>query len=234
NTLKPVIDALPSDLAGQSRWRDVADALLGPAASTALATIAANPSAFLGSGFDTNKAVGALTQALLTEASKIGLTQDFSGAGFIDLFRAACGVAAERPELFLGRADQKPVRQVASDLFSKVATTLKNATPPLNSDLGVTLAVTVLDTLKTQGTTFIDHDDPWENIIGTVVLQVVDGLKRGLGADGGPINSLLSRQQLADFARTFLMQAAHTPGMLAGGNTELQAIVRGVAQALAQ
>lgn len=233
--LKPVIDALPSGLAEQSRWRDVADALLGPAASTALATIAGNPRAFLGSDFDTHTAIGALTQALLTEASTTGLTHEFSEAGFIGLFKAAVGVAAERPELFLGRAGQKSAGQIAADLFSKIATTLKNATPPFDSDLGIDLAVTVLDTLKAHGPAFIDKNDAWENVIGSTVLQVIDGLKHGLtAANGGPIKSLLSTQQLTDFARTFLTQAAQTPGMLAGGNTELQAIVRAVAQTMAQ
>lgn len=234
NTLKPVIDALPSDLAAQSRWHDAADALLGPAFSTALTAIAANPGAFLGSGFETNTAVGALTQALLAQAGKSGLMQGFTEAGFINLFRAAVGVAAERPELFLGRLDQKPLGQIATDLFGKVATTLKNATPPFDSDLGIQLAVAVLDTLKEKGPAFLDKNDPWENVIGSMVLQVIDGLKNGLGAGGGSIKSLLSRQQLVDLAGIFLKQAAQTPGMLAGGNTELQAIVGGVAQALAQ
>jgi hypothetical protein len=234
NTLKPVIDALPSDLAAQSRWHDVTDALLGPAFSTALTTIAGNPGAFLGSGFDTNGAVGALTQALLVQAGKSGLKGDFTEAGFIKLFKAAVGVAAERPELFLGRLDQKPLGQVATDLFGKVATTLQNATPPFDSDLGIQLAVAVLDTLKDKGPAFLDKNDPWENVVGSMVLQVIDGLKNGLGAGGGSIKSLLSRQQLVDLAGIFLKQAAETPGMLAGGNTELQAIVAGVAQALAQ
>ena len=234
NSLKPVIDALPSDLAAQSRWRDVTDALLGPAASTALSAIAGNPRAFLGGEFDPNTAIGALTQALLSEASKNDLREDFSQRGLIALFHSAVGVAAERPDLFLGRIGQKPAGQIASDLFGKVAAALKSATPPFDSDLGLDLAATVLDTLKTHGAGFIDKNDGWENMIGAVVLQVVDGLKNGLGANGGSIKSLLSRQQLAEFARIFLTQAAQTPGMLTGGNTELQGIVRGVAQALAQ
>jgi hypothetical protein len=65
-------------------------------------------------------------------------------------------------------------------------------------------------------------------------MQVVDGLKSGLTdpATGG-ISSVLSEQQLIELARTFLTQAAKTPGMIAGGNTELQAVVGGVAKAMA-
>jgi hypothetical protein len=233
NSLKPVIDALPTTLAEQSRWHDVTDALLGPAASTALGAIAANPRAFFGRDFDAGTAIGALTKALLGEASKTGLKEQFSQAGLIALYKAALGIVAERPELFLGRTD-KQAEQIASDLLGRVATTLKDASPPFDSDLGIDLAVDVLDALKTHGPAFIDKNNPWENVVGLMVLQVVDGLKNGLGADGGGIKNLLSRQQLSDLAGIFLKQAAQTPGMLAGGNTELQQIVQGVAQALSQ
>jgi hypothetical protein len=68
-----------------------------------------------------------------------------------------------------------------------------------------------------------------------MALQVIDGLKVGLTdpASGG-IKSVLSPQQLVELARTFLAQAAKTPGMVAGGSTELQAIVGGVAKAMAE
>ena len=234
NTLPPIIAALPSGLAEQSRWRDVADALLGPAASAAISTVAANPAAFLGATFDPNRAIGALTQAMLKQAATTGLKQEFTEAGFIGLYQAALGVAAARPELFLGRPGTS-ADQLASDLFAKVAGTLKTAAPPFNSDLGTALAVDVLDTVKQDGPRFFEKEGPWENTVGTMALQVIDGLKVGLTdpASGG-IKSVLSQQQLVELARTFLAQAAKTPGMVAGGSTELQAIVGGVAKAMAE
>ncbi len=234
NTLPPIIAALPSGLAEQSRWRDVADALLGPAASAAISTVAANPAAFLGATFDPNRAVGALTQAMLKQAAATGLKQEFTEAGFIGLYQAALGVAAARPELFLGRPGTS-ADQLASDLFAKVAGTLKTAAPPFNSDLGTALAVDVLDTVKQDGPRFFEKEGPWENTVGTMALQVIDGLKVGLTdpASGG-IKSVLSQQQLVELARTFLAQAAKTPGMVAGGSTELQSIVGGVAKAMAE
>jgi len=234
STLPPIIAALPSGLAEQSRWRDVADALLGPAASAAISTVAANPTAFLGATFDPNRAIGALTQAMLQQAATTGLKQEFTEAGFINLYQAALGVAAARPELFLGRPGT-PADKLALDLFAKVTGTVKNAAPPFNSDLGTALAVDVLDTLKQDGPRFFEKDGPWENVVGTMALQVVDGLKIGLTdpASGG-IKSVLSPQQLVELARTFLSQAAKTPGMVAGGSTELQAIAGGVAKAMAE
>jgi hypothetical protein len=95
--------------------------------------------------------------------------------------------------------------------------------------------VDVLDTVKQDGPRFFEKEGPWENTVGTMALQVIDGLKVGLTdpASGG-IKSVLSQQQLVELARTFLAQAAKTPGMVAGGSTELQAIVGGVAKAMAE
>ena len=93
----------------------------------------------------------------------------------------------------------------------------------------------VLDTVKQDGPRFFEKEGPWENTVGTMALQVIDGLKVGLTdpASGG-IKSVLSQQQLVELARTFLAQAAKTPGMVAGEATELQAIVGGVAKAMAE
>jgi hypothetical protein len=159
NTLPPIIAALPANLADQARWRDVADALLGPAASAAISTVAANPRAFLGARFDPNQAIGALTQAMLQQAAKTGLKQEFTEAGFIGLYQAALGVAAERPELFLGRPGT-PAQQLATDLFAKLAATFKTAPPPFNADLGSELAAAVLDTVKLEESTRLLRPPP--------------------------------------------------------------------------
>ena len=233
-TLPPIIAALPDNLAEQSRWRDVTDALLGPAARAALGVLADNPQNFLGGGFNTGTAVGALTQALLQEASLTGLKELFTEAGFIAIYQAALGVAADRPELFVGDGS-RPSQQIAADLFAKVASTLRGAPPPFNSDLGADLAIIALAALREHGLTVVAGKGAWENVLAGTVMQVVDGLKAALGhPDSHAIESLLSRQQLLDFARIFLIQAAKTPGMLTGDQPELQTIVRGVAQAMAQ
>jgi hypothetical protein len=64
-----------------------------------------------------------------------------------------------------------------------------------------------------------------------MITQVLEGLKAALEhPDSHAIERLLSRQQLLEFARIFLIQAAKTPGMIAGTQSELQAIVRGAAR----
>jgi len=237
NTLPPLISALPSDfstnLQAQAQWRTVADALLGPAACAAMSAVAANPSAFFGGRFDGSKAAGALTRALLTQASQTGLRQQFTEAGFIGLYKAALGVAAERPALFLGRAGT-PAERLAEDLFRNVATTVKDAPAPFNTDLGAELAVAALEAVQANGDQFIDRTRPWENVVGSMVLEVVNGLKAAVATPGsGSVATLFSERQLVNLGRIFLLQAARTPGMIAPGRTELQAIVRSVAAAMA-
>jgi hypothetical protein len=233
-TLPPIIAALPDNLADQSRWRDVADALLGPAASAALGMIADNPQAFFGAGFDTGTAVGALTQALLQEASKTGLQEQLSEVGFIAIYKAALGVAADRPALFLGGAD-KPSEQLAADLFANIVTALRAAPPPFNADLGAEVAVAALEALQEHGLGLLGSHDAWINVLASMVTQVMDGLKAAREhPEPHAIDGLLSRQQWLEFARIFLIQAAKTPGMVTGDRSELQAVVHSVAQAMAQ
>jgi hypothetical protein len=152
----------------------------------------------------------------------------------MSLYQAALGAAAERPELFLGQPGT-PAEQHSSDLFAKVASTFKDNPPPFNGDLGADLAVAVLDTLKQDGPRFFGKDGAWEDVVATISLQVVNGFKDALtDPSTGGIKSFFSQGQLIALARVFLTKAAETPGMLAGGSTELQAIVRGVAKAMAE
>jgi hypothetical protein len=230
-TLPPIIQTLPSDLAQQSNWRDVAEVLLGPAANVAMHTIAEHPQAFFGTNFAPQKAMGALTMALLNEASQRGLKEQFSEVGFLSLYRAALGVAVSRPELFVGRGDGSGL-QIATALMGGVAETLKDAPLPLNTDLGADLALMVLETLTPHTALFLDPTHPWEHLAALFVAQVVEGLKPAL--HDPQVRPLLSQVQILELARTFLAQVVKTPAMLTGDNQEVQALIQSVALALVQ
>ena len=230
-TLPPIIQTLPSDLAQQSSWRDVAEVLLGPAANAAMRTIAEHPQAFFGSNFAPQKALGALTRALLDEASQRGLTEQFSEVGFLSLYHAALGVAVSRPELFVGRGDDTG-HQIATALMGGIAETLKGAPQPFNTDLGAELAVVVLQTLTAHTAAFLDPTHPWEHLAALLVTQVVEGLTPARRDPQG--RPLLSHAQMLELARTFLAQVVTTPGMLAGDNQEVQTLIQSVTQALIQ
>jgi hypothetical protein len=230
-TLPPIIQALPNDLAQQSAWRDVTEVLLGPAAQAAIDTVAAQPTAFLGDSFDPHTAMGALTQALLHEASQRGLRAQFSEAGFLTLYRAALDVAASRPELFVGRADRQ-VLEVATGLIGGIAAQLHDAPPPLSADLGTALAGVVLETLQQHSTGLLNAAQPWEQLATILVAQVIEGLKPALEHE--PTRPLFSHAQLLALARTLFLPVAQTPAMLTGDNRELQGLVQSVARAITQ
>src|SRR5262245_52655113 len=228
NVLPPVVQALPSDLAQQSQWRDVVQALMGPAARAAIDTVAANPNAFLGSEFDSNNVLGALTQALLKQASTLGLNGVLSEAGWLSLHRAMLGVAAERPELFVGKG--KNAQEVAATLLGNVVQALQKATPPFDRDVGASPLVAVLDTVRTHGPRFAK--DAWEADAAVLVGQVIGGLETALtDPTTHMLQSPLSRTQLVDFASVFATAAAATPGVLGDGSA-IGTLVAGVARAL--
>jgi hypothetical protein len=234
NTLPPIIGALPQDLSDQADWHAVAEALLGPAANAAIQTIAANPTSYFGDGFDPNQAIGALTKALLDEAGKGGLKDRFSEAGLLSLYRAAIGVAAARPDLFVGRVGGKDTPAIAVDLFSRVAATLRDAPAPFSTDMGAELAVVALDVVHDHGPALLDPTQPWESVVATLVAQVSSGMAGALRTrDTGALRQVLSPAQLIELARVFLTQAARTPRMVAGGNEELQLLVSTVCSAMA-
>ena len=232
--LPPLIAALPQTLSEQSQWRDVMEALLGPTVQAALTVLAANPSTYFGRTFDPGQALGAVTQALLKQANALGLRDQFSDAGLAALFHSVAHVAAERPELFLGRPDSTG-EKIAAALFVKVATTLTNASPPFNTDLGIDLIVAAMDILRTNVPGFLDPQQPWEAMAATAAQQVIQGLQDGFKTRGlSGLHQLLSQRQLTELGRIFLTQISKTPQMVVGGRLELQAIVQGVAEAMAQ
>ena len=86
NALKPVVEKFPASISERIQWKQVTDAIIGPAAQAALETIAAHQSQFLGDSFDPDIALGAVTQALLLEAAENGLKDQFSRDGMIGLY----------------------------------------------------------------------------------------------------------------------------------------------------
>ncbi len=232
NSLPPVIKALPTKLSEQSKWQDVADALVGPASSAAIQTIAENQKAFLGSDFAADKAFGALTNALLNQAAKTGLVKQFSAEGYIGLYRSALEVVAAHPELFLGKA-KKNVDKIANALLSSVAEKLQTAEVPFNGDIGLQLAVAALEILKTNAPILFDESDAWEQVANGMLQQVVGGLSVWIDKKAWKEGKIpFSTDQLVELGRIFLIQAGKTPGMLAGNRTEVKAIVAGVAKAM--
>lgn len=231
NTITPVAEAFPDSLADQLRWREVTDAVMGPAASALLNTVANNPAAFLGSDFSTEKAAGALTQALLKQAAETGITQQFSREGLLALYSAALDVAAERPQLFLGTGEE-PEDELARDLLAGFANVLKGSPPPFDGDVGIQLAEAALNAVSENLHGFIDGDNPWEDAAADMVKSFVDSMSGAL-RDNQSLSTVFSRTQLVELGRVLLGNIAESPSMVLGSDNEaLQAVLVAVTTAM--
>lgn len=210
------------------------------AGDAALNTIADDPAYFLGADFRTDRAGGALLQSFLITTAEHRLKDLASKKSLLALYQSALGLAADQPELFLGRNavgdDEKKAAALAAgkELFARVAGTLQNSPPPFNSDLGIELIITMLDTVNRHIPALISFDRNWDQLIEALVDQVMAGLIEGLQTPAGdPLDSILTQQQLVDLLRVFIEQAAMNPSWIAGQNQDLQRVVRSVATAMA-
>jgi hypothetical protein len=141
--------------------------------------------------------------------------------------------------LFLGRdsagEDEKKAAALAAgkELFARVAGTLQNNPPPFNGDLGIELIITMLDSVNRHIPALVSFDRNWDQLIDTLVDQVVKGLTEGLQAPAGKrLESILTEKQLVGLLRVFVEQAALNPSWVAGQNQDLQRVVRSVAAAM--
>lgn len=231
-SVSPLIEALPDDITEQVIYRDIVDALIGPAASAAMQTMAKHPAAFLGQDFSTEKVFGSLTKALFDQAAETGLEDLFTREGLIDLYAAALDVAAKKPELFIGEKISSE-DHLAHALLSKMAGVLKDVRPPLDSKIGVDLAVAAIDAVQENAHLFVDSADPWQNTVEEILQSVLKRLEADL-TDHGRIKTVLSKNQLTEIGRILLRHVAETPTMITGNRENLVQLTSVIAHAMAE
>lgn len=215
-TVTPLIDAMPDDVTGQLKWQAVSDALMGPAASAALQTLAAHQSAFFGEDLAPDKAIGAVTRALFLQAAEEGLHDQFTRDGLLGLYSAVVGVAAEQPQLFLGDGGQ-PEDIFVRDLFTRLMTLVRDSPPPFNREVGVELAQIALEAVGSRVGRFAGGADPWDQVAVDMVQSLIAHLDDALTSNG-KLSGVFSRQQLTDFARILLTRIAESPRLLLGSD----------------
>jgi len=232
---KPIVDALPNDIAQQIQYRDLVDVLAGPSAEAAFRLLAENTESYLGKDFANDKALGVVTSALFEEVQTTvenGTIVDvFGEQGLIRLYQAGLGVAVQQPGLFLAD-DSDAKKELFKDLISGTASILI-AHPRLKGPIGASLgamAVTAVGN-NAAGLMRLAPDEPWEKITVTVIRQLTTGLSDALSNQKNPI-TLFSDEQLIQFGRVVLQQVAQTPGMLGAERSEVQSIVTGIAQTM--
>jgi len=245
NSIPPVLDAMPSgpgSIEQQIKWRAVTDALFGPAVGAAMVTIAENPGAYFGEDLAAESAAGVMVSGLLKAAAKQDLETRLSPKGLFELFRAGAAIASQNPALILGAltgddlmdpAKRNEAEEVAVRLFESVSGVLATKAAPFGENLGVQIAVALLVGLKNAGPKLFPPSDPWQNVAGGVLSQILDGFSEGLLDDSKTLKqTVFSADKLLDLAKVFVGQVAKTPHMIAGGNQEIQLLVANVAKAM--
>ncbi|MCD4742211.1 MAG: hypothetical protein K8R67_07015 [Desulfobacteraceae bacterium] len=240
---KPIVQALPDSIAQQIQYRDLVDALAGPSAEAAFRLLAENTETYLGKNFADDKALGAVTSALFEEikiTTHAGTIVDvFSEQGVIRLYQASLGIAVKRPGLFIGDDDSAKTRLI-QDLFSGAAAILRE-NPRLKGPIGASLAAMTIEAVGNNAPALLklDPENPWEKVAVVVLKQVTTSLAMALNnIDGNGLTKgalkFFSDEQILELGRVILVQIAKTPGMLGVEQSEVQSIIAGIAEAMAE
>ena len=228
-SVKPMLEKFPDDITKEVKWREAAEALAGPAASAAMRVLAEHSDQFFGEDFAAEKAMGALTKALLKQAAETGLSEQFTKDGLVDLYKAALGVAAKQPALFVG-TQEKPAEKLAEQLIGNLAGVLMENPPPFDGATGVKLAAAAMDAVAANAHRFTDEDEPWEKVAADMVGELARDLSAAIAS--GSMEKVFSKDQLVDLGRIILEQASKTPGMIVGKDEALKQIAGAVAEAM--
>ncbi|MCD4722978.1 MAG: hypothetical protein K8S13_24435 [Desulfobacula sp.] len=239
---KPIVDALPDKLNQQIDYRDLVDALAGPAAEAAFKILSENTETYLGKDFSSDKALGAVTSALFNVIRDTANTTEsikdvFSEQGAIRIYQACLEVAVKRPELFI-EEDKDTKAELLQGLLSGTAATLSQY-PRFKGPLGASLLAMAIEVVGNNAPALLklDSEEPWENVAKGCIQQISTTLAGALKPDeNGSVKGALkvfSNEQLLELGRVILTQAAKTPGMMGVDRTEVQAIIESVAAAMA-
>jgi len=214
-SVAPLVEALPSDITviQQVRWQNLAETIMGPAASAALKTVAANPSAFLGNSFEAEKALGVLTTSLFNQAAETGILNQINREGLLGLYETALGVAADHPQLFIRGDDPGDI--LARDLFAGFASALQASPPPFDGDVGMELAKAALTAVSDNAHHFADADDPWEQTAVDMVKSLTGTLRVSFDNNDN-LRNVFSGNQLVELGRILLTRIAASPAMITG------------------
>jgi hypothetical protein len=178
-----------------------------------------------------------VTSALFKEIKETAqggtIVNVFSEQGAIRLYQAGLGVAVKRPNLFIGD-DENPRTQLFRDLLKGAAAALQ-ANPRFNGPLGASLAAMAVEAVGRNAPALLklNPEEPWEKVAVKALDQVTSSLAEALKSPEGAI-AAFSDDQLLELGRVVLSQVAQTPGMLGIERSEVQAIVAGMAEAMAK
>jgi hypothetical protein len=232
SVLPPLIDAMPEGLDLPEK-RDFIESLLGPVANAAVATIAAQPAAFLGDKFNEGEAVGALTKSFLLTIAGQGLEKSLTRDGAAGIYKSLLSVVATQPALFFD-APQERFDKLSQAALQSLIKGLQEHSPAFSRDVIARVFALSLESTAQSGLATLSGGKPWEVVAGDVGAALLSGLKIHISdKENRALQRLDARDLLVDFIGIVLEQAAKTPQMLGVENEEVQRIVATIAQAMA-
>lgn len=224
-----------SDPGNLFTWIGLRDTLLGPVAKAAFTSLYEHQTAFLGTDFRAEKALGAFTQVFFQQVADGGLGDFLTRESLLATYRGLLTVVTNKPELILGDSD-KPAEVMAKDLLIGIAEVLKKAEAPYSGALAGKLLLTTVDTFSHHVPSFIDEQRGWDVVAEKSLLAFLDGVRTGVAPDGSlSLDRLFSEEQALSFARIVFAEVSRTPGMILGdaGNEELHRVVASISRAMA-
>lgn len=231
-TIKPLMSAFPEDsILEQVNYEKITDALMGPVASTAMTVLAKNPDKYFGESFKSGTIIGSLTSAVLNEAAKDGIEDQFNRDGLIALYKAALGVAVEQPELFIGDADA-PEDKLCKTLLANCADKLKNAPFPYNSEIGSHLASAVMDAIAKNAHNFAEKGSRWELTAADLIQEIATDFGKAFD-ENKKLKTVFTTSQMTDLGRIVLNRVAQSPSMIVGVDKASSEVIKAVAAAMA-
>lgn len=236
--IKPVTENLPNNFNEQLKYREIVETLMSDSAAAALTIISKNTDVYLGNSFVNDKALGAVTQALLETTAKIteenNILTTFSEQGVKTLFESALTVAIGQPDLFISKDAGGNKHQFLIDLFVGSAQTIKEANAKgFNKEIGASFVALVIKTVGQNAVVLfkINPDKPW-NKVALEIIQDMTG-EFGKAVANNERFKLFSQEQQYRFGQVILEQISETPAMLSVNNDELKNVISVVAGTMA-
>jgi len=228
----PVIAAMPSNINEYLNYQDVVDAMTGPAIGALLGVVAENPGQYLGDSVKNDKALSALSQAVISEAAKLSADSSILNLlgkdGMLSLYQAGMDVAIKQPEVFID-ADE-PYADAYKALISGVATQLRDSSK-LDKTVVTGIASEVIKVVGAHaGTLFKIHgDDSWDKVALGIIQHIADDISAALTAPNGA-QTLFTREDFKTMALIVVAEVNENPLMLGVEKDGLQAIIKNITQ----
>jgi len=234
--IKPVTEKLPDDFNVQLKYREIVETLMSDSAAATLSIISKKTDIYLGDKFVNDKALGAVTQALLETtaiAAQKNILTVYSKKGVKALFESALTVAIKQPELFINKNTGDNKHQLLVDLFIGSADTIAQAnTKGFSKEMGTSFVAMVIETVGQHAAVLLklDPNTSW-NEVALKIIQDVTG-ELGEAVANNKRFKLFSQEQQHRFGQVILDQISETPAMLGANNTELKKVISAVARAM--